>query len=71
MKEQNRTFKSADFVKINIGAENIEYLTVKDVYDTEVYEHLKDLKFGQSYFDNNTLTVYVAIIEQSELSEIV
>ena len=53
----------ADFIKIDIGADQLEYLAVKEVKD----EKIKKLKLGESLMEDNV--IYVCITDLSALDE--
>ena len=53
----------ADFLKVDIGADSIEYLAVKEVKD----EKVKKLKLGESLREDNV--IYLCITDLSALNE--
>ena len=54
----------ADFLKVDLAADKIEYVAVKEVKDSKV----KSLKVGESYKDEDDL-IWVCITDLSALDE--
>lgn len=61
--------KWADFIKIDLNMDEIEYFTVAELSDNDIDSKLKKLKVGESYFDEKDQTIYVCLIDLEALNE--